>query len=1573
MVANARIQWPFSTTKEDKIMKSPRRDSSLSLHSLLRKFLILAGFALCPAYAQDTEPYQQQANLIKAPEAALKLGTDLFGDQINLYTGSVSFQHTDVSLRGNNALDVSIGRRLAVGTRVVGGHQFGRWELDIPHIHGTYSAHDGWITRQGDTRRCTGFSAPPITIGNGSSYWGPIDYWSGIFLSLPSGEEQRMLLRASNFPNGPGDPARYPIVTKDHWTFECLPTLANNSAAAQGEGFVALSPEGTRYTFNWLATYPASVVISHDSQSKYGSLDRADVWLLPTLVTDRFGNTVRYTYDPARPGNMTKIEASDGRMLTLSYGAAGEDRSIKSVSDGTRTWNYSYSVDGQWSDLDTVTLPDNSAWKVAGLRTLLSNVYVNDVGVCGNPIDVVETVLTGSIQHPSGASASYRIAPVLHGRTDVPLVCSSPNHLSYQIPLKFYTNSLTSRTISGPGLVDMTWTYEYASHGTWAPCGQLCDLGKTVLQHDPAGNTTRYTFGNRFEVSEGMLMRVDYGWDGTSAVRTVTNQYKSPIGAPYPETYGTSTDFAMGDIGTSMRNRPLEQRVTTQQGVNFTWHADAFDVFMRPTQVTRSSSLGMSKTETTAYFDHAGKWVLGQVQSVTEASTGRVPVANSYNPDSANLETTTSFGKLQSTLAYNVDGTLSSHKDGRGLLTVYNNYKRGIPQQTTYADGTGQSAVVNDIGTVASTMDATGATTSYGYDAIGRLASVTYPGADSVAWNPTVIQNEFIGWQEHDIGAGHWRQVVSSGNAYRRTFFDALWRPVYTEAWDAADVAGTMRVTKHQYDFDSRPTFESYPKRSVAELTQGVYHAYDALGRPTITSTDSELGMLYSGFVYIDGFATVHSSARQLYTTFHYQAFDEPVDNAIVSIRAPEGVSVDIARDIFGKPTSITRSGGGKSAMRNYVYDAYQRLCKTIEPETGATVQDYDAANNTAWRASGLALPSTSTCDTASVPAAKRMTFDYDRQNRLTKTTFGDASPSIGRTYTPDGLPETITTNGSVWTNTYNKRRLNERESLVYGGMTYNIDRSYDTNASLQQLKYPVDNLTLAYNPNALGEPRQVGTYASAITYHPSGAIASFKYGNGIVHSMAQNLRALPSRSTDGAVLDDLYTYDQNTNVTGIADQIVGSVNSRTMVYDDLDRLTSAAAPNLWGTATYAYDSLDNLTASTISAGGTARTSVHDIDPATNRLTMISSGPGAYSFAYQYDSQGNIVRRGAQAYVFDQGNRMTSAPGKATYAYDGLGHRFSVVGKDGVNRLQVYSQEGQLLYAGPTNSTGTKYVYLHKHVIAEVDGNGAKYSHTDGLGSPVVQTDTSGGIVSRTRYEPYGLVAAGTPTTIGFTGHVNDIDTGLIYMQQRYYDPVAGRMLSTDPVMTDASSGSSFNRYAYGNDSPYRYTDPDGRSALDIGFLAFDVVKFGLAAYSGVGVGAAAADVGLSLLGVASPIPGTGQFLKGLRGAEHIAVAIKNAEKVAEVAKVAKNGETAATKAGREAHKAWEAGKGFKKEVRLPSGKQADAVNFAEKEVKELKPNNARAIQRGEKQVEGYREELQNVYGGEWTKKVETY
>ena len=103
------------------------------------------------------------------------------------------------------------------------------------------------------------------------------------------------------------------------------------------------------------------------------------------------------------------------------------------------------------------------------------------------------------------------------------------------------------------------------------------------------------------------------------------------------------------------------------------------------------------------------------------------------------------------------------------------------------------------------------------------------------------------------------------------------------------------------------------------------------------------------------------------------------------------------------------------------------------------------------------------------------------------------------------------------------------------------------------------------------------------------------------------------------------------------------------------------------------------------------------------------------------------------------------------------------------------------------------------------------YYSSDALHSEVVVTDQSRNVVERTYYAPYGQVLnRDLRDGPGYTGHEEDPETNLVYMQQRYYDPEAGRFLSVDPVAADGGGG-SFNRYEYASDNPYRYTDPDGR------------------------------------------------------------------------------------------------------------------------------------------------------------------
>jgi RHS repeat-associated protein len=123
-------------------------------------------------------------------------------------------------------------------------------------------------------------------------------------------------------------------------------------------------------------------------------------------------------------------------------------------------------------------------------------------------------------------------------------------------------------------------------------------------------------------------------------------------------------------------------------------------------------------------------------------------------------------------------------------------------------------------------------------------------------------------------------------------------------------------------------------------------------------------------------------------------------------------------------------------------------------------------------------------------------------------------------------------------------------------------------------------------------------------------------------------------------------------------------------------------------------------------------------------------------------------------------------------------------------------------------------IYLVFPIVLSFNASAAmtvKYQHTDVLGSLIAETDSNGHIIQKTNYQAYGEQIGGQKAGIGYTGHLEDTDLGLTYMQQRYYDPEIGRFYSNDPVGFSADNLMTFNRYAYGNNNPYKFTDPDGR------------------------------------------------------------------------------------------------------------------------------------------------------------------
>ena len=104
------------------------------------------------------------------------------------------------------------------------------------------------------------------------------------------------------------------------------------------------------------------------------------------------------------------------------------------------------------------------------------------------------------------------------------------------------------------------------------------------------------------------------------------------------------------------------------------------------------------------------------------------------------------------------------------------------------------------------------------------------------------------------------------------------------------------------------------------------------------------------------------------------------------------------------------------------------------------------------------------------------------------------------------------------------------------------------------------------------------------------------------------------------------------------------------------------------------------------------------------------------------------------------------------------------------------------------------------------------YYYTNPQGTVLATTDAAGNVLSTVEYRPYGEQILGVPEAgPGYTGHINDPDSGLVYMQARYYDPVVGRFVAVDPAVSEPGDVLSASRYAYANSNPVKYVDPTGK------------------------------------------------------------------------------------------------------------------------------------------------------------------
>jgi RHS repeat-associated protein len=104
----------------------------------------------------------------------------------------------------------------------------------------------------------------------------------------------------------------------------------------------------------------------------------------------------------------------------------------------------------------------------------------------------------------------------------------------------------------------------------------------------------------------------------------------------------------------------------------------------------------------------------------------------------------------------------------------------------------------------------------------------------------------------------------------------------------------------------------------------------------------------------------------------------------------------------------------------------------------------------------------------------------------------------------------------------------------------------------------------------------------------------------------------------------------------------------------------------------------------------------------------------------------------------------------------------------------------------------------------------------DALGSIYALTNSSGALVGKQGYEVFGAPTpppsgpAGQP--FGFTGREHELDSGLVYARARYFAPVVGAFVTSDPLRAAAAPElrgdlASTERHVLGDLPPYSYAN----------------------------------------------------------------------------------------------------------------------------------------------------------------------
>ena len=216
----------------------------------------------------------------------------------------------------------------------------------------------------------------------------------------------------------------------------------------------------------------------------------------------------------------------------------------------------------------------------------------------------------------------------------------------------------------------------------------------------------------------------------------------------------------------------------------------------------------------------------------------------------------------------------------------------------------------------------------------------------------------------------------------------------------------------------------------------------------------------------------------------------------------------------------------------------------------------------------------------------------------------------------------------------------------------------------------------------------------------------------------------------------------------------------------------------------------------------------------------------------------------SRRHQFVRGSGATSA----TFVYDGDGNRVkATVGSTTTAYLGNYFE-----WTGST-STMKKYYYAGSTRVAVMSGATLSYLLGDHLGSTAYTINTGAIKTGELRYKAWGETrfnSGTTPTSMRFTGQRQESTLGgmdgLYFYGSRWHDPYLNRWIQPDTIIPQNQGVQGWDRYAYANNNPVRYTDPTGHCVGPLLLVCIGV------ALIGAGASVAAINTGVEQVGWAS-------------------------------------------------------------------------------------------------------------------------